>query len=185
VPDVYQGQELWDFSLVDPDNRRPVDYEVRRRLLRELRGAMENGDLRALARELVETWEDGRIKMYLTHRALALRSALPELFRDGEYLPLAPEGERAEHVFAFARRGGGAEVVAVVPRLVATLMRDRGFSLPAAEDWRGTRITGGGGVLAGRWRNVLTGEELEGGTDGELAADELLGTFPVALLERS
>ena len=184
VPDVYQGQELWDFSLVDPDNRRPVDYEVRRRLLRELRAAMENEDPRALARGLVETWEDGRIKMYLTHRALALRSALPELFRDGEYLPLDTAGERAEHVFAFARRGGGAEVVAVVPRLVATLMRDRGFALPAAQDWRGTRVAGGGGVLAGRWRNVLTGEELEGGTDGELAVDELLGSFPVALLER-
>ncbi len=187
VPDVYQGQELWDFSLVDPDNRRPVDYEVRARLLRELRAAMEGGDLRELARGLVERWEDGRIKMYLTHRALALRNALPELFRDGEYLPLASAGERAQHVFAFARRGGGAEVVVAVPRLVATLMRGRDFALPEAEDWRGTRITGGGGMLGGRWRSVLTGEQLEGRTDGEepgLAAEELFGGFPVALLER-
>jgi maltooligosyltrehalose synthase len=97
----------------------------------------------------VERWEDGRIKMYLTHRALALRSALPALFRDGEYLPLAPAGERAQHVFAFARRGAGAEVVVAVPRLVATLMRGRDFALPEAEDWRGTRVAGGGGMLRG------------------------------------
>jgi (1->4)-alpha-D-glucan 1-alpha-D-glucosylmutase len=188
VPDVYQGQELWDLSLVDPDNRRPVDYETRRRLLRELRGRLEDGDTAALARELVECWEDGRIKLYLTHRALALRNALPETFLRGEYVPLEPEGARAEHVFAFARRGGGAEVVAAVPRLPATLMRDRGFALPDAEAWRDTRIGGGGGTLEGRWRNVLTGAEVEGrpGDGGAaLAADELFADFPVALLERA
>jgi (1->4)-alpha-D-glucan 1-alpha-D-glucosylmutase len=183
VPDVYQGQELWDFSLVDPDNRRPVDYDVRRRLLRELNEAMQGGpDARASARGLVESWEDGRIKMYLTHRALALRSAHPATFLDGEYLPLSAEGERAQHVFAFARRGGGADVVVAVPRLVATLMRERDYALPAAEDWRDTRVTGLDGVLEGRWRNVLTGEELDG-AEG-LAAGELFGSFPVALLER-
>ncbi|MEW5931004.1 MAG: malto-oligosyltrehalose synthase [Gemmatimonadota bacterium] len=183
VPDVYQGQELWDFSLVDPDNRRPVDYDVRRRLLRELKEAMQGGsDARELARGLVESWEDGRIKMYLTHRALALRNAHPATFLDGEYLPLSAEGERAQHVFAFARRGAGADVVAAVPRLVATLVRERDFALPAAEDWRDTRVTGLDGVLEGRWRNVLTGEELDG-AEG-LAAGELFGSFPVALLER-
>ncbi|MDP9347822.1 MAG: malto-oligosyltrehalose synthase, partial [Gemmatimonadota bacterium] len=98
VPDVYQGQEIWDFSLVDPDNRRPVDYDTRRWLLAELRGRMENDSLEELARELVEEWEDGRIKLYVTHRALALRAALPDLFRDGEHLPLVSAGERVGHV---------------------------------------------------------------------------------------
>ncbi|HEV2148044.1 MAG TPA: malto-oligosyltrehalose synthase [Longimicrobiaceae bacterium] len=187
VPDVYQGQELWDFSLVDPDNRRPVDYELRRRLLRELRERLEDGDTAALARELVERWEDGRIKLYLTHRALALRNALPETFLDGEYLPLTSAGARVGHVFAFARRGGGAEVVAAVPRLPATMMRERGFALPDAEAWRDTWIEGSDGILAGRWRNVLTGAEVEGverGGGTALAVDELFADFPVALLER-
>ncbi len=179
---MYQGQELWDFSLVDPDNRRPVDYASRRRLLAELRARLEGGDARELARELVEEWEDGRVKLYLTHRALALRAALPDLFRDGEYVPLAPAGERAGHLLAFARRGAGAAVVAVVPRLVATLTRGNGFALPTAESWRGTRIEGGEGVLEGRWRNAFTGVEVEGGK--ALEVEELFADFPVALLER-
>ncbi|HEX2190795.1 MAG TPA: malto-oligosyltrehalose synthase [Longimicrobiaceae bacterium] len=187
VPDVYQGQELWDFSLVDPDNRRPVDYAVRVRLLRELRERMTEGDLPALARELVECWEDGRVKLFLTHRALTLRNALPETFLGGEYVPLVSAGQRVGHVFAFLRRGGGADVVAAVPRLPATLTRDRGFALPDADTWRDTWIEAPDGLLAGRWRNAFTGETVEGTTRGAgtaLAADELFGSFPVALLER-
>ena len=187
VPDVYQGQETWDFSLVDPDNRRPVDFALRARRLRELREALEDGDVRKLARSLVERWEDGRIKLYLTFRALSLRRALPETFLDGEYVPLASAGARVGHVFGFARRGGGAEVVVAVPRLVATMMREKGFTLPDAEAWRDTWLEGGGGILEGRWHNVLTGETVRGrpyGSGTALAADELFASFPVALLER-
>jgi (1->4)-alpha-D-glucan 1-alpha-D-glucosylmutase len=182
VPDVYQGQESWDFSLVDPDNRRPVDYELRRRLLDGLRTRREETDAVTLARELVEGWEDGRIKMHVVQQALRLRAALPAVFGTGAYLPLTPEGERAEHVVAFARRADGAAAITVVPRLVAGLTRGRSFALPEARDWAGTRIPLPDD-LAGRYRNVLTGEELRADKGG-LDAEQVFAAFPVALLER-
>ncbi|CAN5354247.1 malto-oligosyltrehalose synthase [soil metagenome] len=187
VPDIYQGQELWDLSLVDPDNRRPVDYTLRRRLLGELQERLGGGEHRALARELVREWEDGRIKMYLIHLALGLRGKHPQLFAEGEYLPLEGRGARAEHVVAFARRRGGEAVITVVPRLVATLTRQREFALPDAQSWEESWIEGPAELLAGRYRNVLTGEAVEAHRRGErstLSLAELLGSFPVALLER-
>ncbi|HET6229859.1 MAG TPA: hypothetical protein VFE05_07285, partial [Longimicrobiaceae bacterium] len=187
VPDVYQGQELWDFSLVDPDNRRPVDYALRRETLAALRRDLEERDPAAVARELMDAWEDGRAKMFLTHRALLLREALPDLFRDGEYVPLASAGEAVGHLLAFARRGAGSTVVAVVPRLAAALMRGHDFALPTAGTWKNTWVEGSADVLSGRFRNVLTGEVVESSPRGALAglrADELFASFPVALLEK-
>ena len=182
VPDVYQGQEAWDFSLVDPDNRRPVDYGLRRRLLDAIDTRRAEVDGPTLARELVEGWEDGRIKMHVVQQALRLRAALPGVFGRGAYLPLTGEGARAGHVAAFARTADGAATITVVPRLVAGLTRDRDFALPAADDWKGTRIPLPDD-LAGRYRNVLTGEEMRAGTDG-LDAEKLFAAFPAALLER-
>src|SRR5439155_21827535 len=97
VPDFYQGTELWDFSLVDPDNRRPVDFELRARLLEEVRALPD-------PRELYSKWEDGRIKMFVTHAALKARRENPELFAGGEYAALKAEGSKAGHLCAFARR---------------------------------------------------------------------------------
>ncbi|HEV2130796.1 MAG TPA: hypothetical protein VGR27_06825, partial [Longimicrobiaceae bacterium] len=187
VPDIYQGQELWDFSLVDPDNRRPVDYALRRRLLAELQERLHGGERRALARELVREWEDGRIKMYLIHLALGLRREHPELFAEGEYLPLEGSGARGEHVVAFARRRGAEAVITVVPRLTAMLTRQREFALPDAQSWEESWIEGPEELLTGRYRNVLTGEMVEArrqGARSTLSLAELLGNFPVALLER-
>ncbi|HEY3238029.1 MAG TPA: malto-oligosyltrehalose synthase [Acidimicrobiia bacterium] len=155
VPDTYQGTELWDLSLVDPDNRRPVDWESRAALLSE-----------AEAISPAEAWgaraDSGLPKMLLTQRALHLRRRRPEAFR-GEYSPLAASGTKAGHVVAYAR---GGEVVAVAPRLVLGL----------GGEWWDTALT----LPAGEWRDVLDGERrLKGGV--ELA--ELLGPFPVALLE--
>src|SRR5205085_10481475 len=106
VPDTYQGTELWDFSLVDPDNRRPVDYERRREMLRELRANVEASGRRLpeLTRELLARKEDGRIKLYVTYRALHCRREDPRLFTIGEYLPVEAAGPRQEHVFGFVRR---------------------------------------------------------------------------------
>ncbi|HET6762464.1 MAG TPA: malto-oligosyltrehalose synthase, partial [Longimicrobiaceae bacterium] len=168
VPDVYQGQELWDFSLVDPDNRRPVDYALRTRMLDALETALADGDAADVAREMVEGWQDGRIKLFVTWRALLLRRALEPLFATGAYVPLAGDGERAEHLLAFARVADGAAVVVVVPRLVATLMHGESYALPHDGVWGDTRVTGGDDILAGRWRNVFTGEKIEAG-DGGLA----------------
>ncbi|HET7488122.1 MAG TPA: malto-oligosyltrehalose synthase [Acidimicrobiales bacterium] len=158
VPDTYQGTELWDLSLVDPDNRRPVDYETRRRLLDELPGL----DAAAL-------WEragEGLPKLKVVTEALHLRRRRPEAFgAGGAYQPLAASGPRAAHVVAFSR--GGA-VATVVPRLVLGL----------AGDWGTTTVA----LPPGRWRNLLDGADVGG---GEVALAGLLGAFPVALLERA
>jgi (1->4)-alpha-D-glucan 1-alpha-D-glucosylmutase len=177
VPDVYQGQELWDLSLVDPDNRRPVDYALRRRMLDSLAPRMDADDRTALARELMDSWRDGRSKLYLTACALRLRAQLPAAFTGGGYLPLRAEGDRADHVFAFARTGGGETAVTVVPRLVATLTRGRGMTIPAAEDWGDTRLELPG---KGTWVNVLTGETVN---HGSASLAQLASTFPVSLLQ--
>jgi (1->4)-alpha-D-glucan 1-alpha-D-glucosylmutase len=126
VPDIYQGTELWDFSLVDPDNRRPVDYERRVQLLRELRTqiARRRGSLAGLAKELLASREDGRVKLYLTQRALQFRSRHPELFESGSYQPLEAEGVYGDRLVAFSREHEDASVVVVTPRLLATLVRD-------------------------------------------------------------
>jgi len=181
VPDIYQGQEIWDFSLVDPDNRRPVDYALRQRMLDGLRERM-GGDRTALCRELVEGWEDGRIKLYVTHVALCAREEHEAAFTGGEYLPLAVTGARAEHVLAFARRGGGSTLVAVVPRLVATLSADRDYTVPKADAWGDTRLDLGS-LGDGRWRDLFSGVEV-GADGGSVRVAEVLGGFPVALLVR-
>ena len=132
VPDTYQGTELWDFSLVDPDNRRPVDYDRRREMLAELQASESaGGDLRELARELVAAKEDGRIKLYVTHLTLQCRRENPGLFTDGAYVPLEAEGPRKDHVFGFARgkdgrwRGGGRAAFLDAPGADAATPADR------------------------------------------------------------
>jgi (1->4)-alpha-D-glucan 1-alpha-D-glucosylmutase len=182
VPDIYQGQEAWDFSLVDPDNRRPVDYELRRGLMRSIEARAGEVGMAEAAREMVEGWEDGRIKLHVVQTALRLRTALPGAFTGGGYVPLVADGDRAEHVVSFARTGDGAAVTVVVPRLVATLTGDRGFALPEAAHWKGTRLPLPAD-LAGRYRNALSGEELRAGKRG-LDLTEVFASFPVALLER-
>ncbi|MBB4636563.1 malto-oligosyltrehalose synthase [Longimicrobium terrae] len=186
VPDVYQGQEIWDFSLVDPDNRRPVDFGLRRELLARLKAAQEEGDGADMAADLMENWRDGRIKMHLTQRALLLRAALPGVFGGGDYVPLTPDGTRAEHVIAFARTGDGASVIAVAPRLPATLTAERDYDVPRADDYAGTRVPLPA-HLAGRYRDVLTGMEIAGEMrDGALTlpVPALFAHLPIALLER-
>jgi (1->4)-alpha-D-glucan 1-alpha-D-glucosylmutase len=187
VPDTYQGTELWDFSLVDPDNRRPVDYDRRRRMLQDLRSAIESagGDLRELARDLVATKEDGRIKLYATHRSLACRRDHPGLFTAGEYIPLAAEGSKATHLFAFARRAGDDAAVVAVPRLVARLAVEPGSPPLGAEAWQDTTLILPAPDPGRRWCNVFTGEVLAPqDRDGQpaLAAAGLFAHFPIALL---
>jgi (1->4)-alpha-D-glucan 1-alpha-D-glucosylmutase len=178
VPDFYQGTELWDFSLVDPDNRRPVDFELRQKLLDELRGSSLTPA--QLARELYGSWDDGRIKLFLTHAGLAARRAAPDLFGEGSYLPLKPEGPRAAQLAAFARIRGPRLAVAVVPRLVAGLLDGPRLD---AERFAGTHVPVPALQAGDKLRDVLTGEERVVQPEG-LAADELFSTLPVALLVR-
>jgi (1->4)-alpha-D-glucan 1-alpha-D-glucosylmutase len=127
VPDIYQGNEIWDYSLVDPDNRRPVDYKRRREMLESLAGANPE--------ELLRTWPDGRIKMFLTQRLLQFRREHLELFQRGEYLPLAPSGTFVECCVSFARSLPGKWIVVIAPRLSSRI----GFP-PIGERLRDTAI---------------------------------------------
>jgi (1->4)-alpha-D-glucan 1-alpha-D-glucosylmutase len=187
VPDTYQGTELWDFSLVDPDNRRPVDYVSRHRLLQELqtRLAAAGEDRLALARELLARQEDGRIKLYVTALALDCRRRNPGLFAAGEYAPAQGLGAKGAHVFGFSRRQGGRAAIVAVPRLIARLLAD-GHEAPLGEAvWQDTRLRVPGVGPRQTWRHVFTGEPVPMAIeDGQptLAVADLLAQFPVALL---
>jgi len=162
VPDFYQGSEIWDLSLVDPDNRRPVDFDLRRRLLDDLkRGMAPEGILARM--------DEGLPKLWLIRQGLHLRRRLPRPFGpEGAYESLRAAGLRAEHVVAFMRGVRGGAVAAIAPRLPLRLQGD----------WQGTTLE----LPLGSWRNELTGEEIAGGV--RTVAD-VLSRFPVALLTRS
>ncbi len=188
VPDLYQGTELWDLSLVDPDNRRPVDYDHRRAILADLRERAACADCggTTLARELLETSDDGRIKLFLTARTLDLRHAHDALFTDGDYLPLDTHGTKANHVCAFARTQGDNAALVVVPRLVVGLTGGEQVAPLGADIWGDTWLALPPEQMGRRYRNAFTGEELtvsdHDGTPG-LPLASLCAHFPVALLE--
>ncbi|MBI5445843.1 MAG: hypothetical protein HY900_32085 [Deltaproteobacteria bacterium] len=177
VPDFYQGTELWDLALVDPDNRRPVDFALRAKLLRELRNRFADAPTTLLA-ELTETPETGRVKLFLVHRLLKARRERETLFRDGAYLPIAVQGPRAEHVFAFARTRGGSWALGVVPRLTAKLTQDPRWSV-GEEVWGETSLRLPNGAPRD-WTDAVTGRETAVELDVPVAF--LLRSFPVALL---
>ncbi len=166
VPDFYQGTELWDFSLVDPDNRRPVDFETRRAMLGKLAAA----DPPSLLRH----WADGRIKLFVTQATLAFRAGHPALFGDGAYTPL----DAGENVVAFTRTHEDDAVIVAVPRFLTRLVKPGVFPI-------GERVWSTAASLpspGGRWRNIYTGETIEGDS---LPLRRVLETFPVAVLERA
>jgi len=183
VPDIYQGNELWDFSLVDPDNRRAVDYARRRTLLAELERWFESGAQNvAQARALFDSIDDGRLKLYVIWRALALRAQRPGLFERGRYVALPVAGAHAAHICAFARMHEGGSVVTVVPRLLLDLTAGA-TRTPLATVWADTRI-----VLPSpmTYRDVLTGairESKPASKGARLTIGDLFDTLPVAVLE--
>ena len=180
VPDFYQGTELWDDSLVDPDNRRPVDFAQRRRLLTELQRRGKS-DQKNLVRELVDQWTDGRIKLYLTWRGLNFRREHPQLLQAGAYLPLTAEGPRAEQICAFARAAEGEWAITVAPRWISRLLKP-GQVRPQTDGWDGTFLNLPA-ETADTWREVFTGVTRQvRGTRIPLSA--LLAEFPVALLHQ-
>jgi (1->4)-alpha-D-glucan 1-alpha-D-glucosylmutase len=187
VPDTYQGTELWDFSLVDPDNRRPVDYGLRRRLLEELKAQTRKigPGLAEFARRLTVEKENGRVKLYVTWRALQARREHRGLFTRGEYLPADVIGERREHIGAFVRRQNGVVAVAAAPRLMTHLVPNMSELPLGGAVWQDTRLLLPGIEPGRRLRDVLTGEELLAGEhEGQAAlmAADVLASFPVALL---
>ena len=187
VPDTYQGTEIWDLSLVDPDNRRAVDYTCRYDMLRMLRArlAAAGEDRRALVQELLTHKADGRIKLYITTLALNCRRTHPGLFSSGSYVPAQGRGVKAQHVFGFYRCQGHWAAIVVVPRLIAGLLAGA-HEVPLGEAvWQDTQLLVPGINPRWDWRNVLTGEPIiftENDSEPALVLAQLLGHCPVALL---
>ncbi len=185
VPDFFQGTELWDLTLVDPDNRRPVDFHQRVEMLRDLRRREVRGPI-PLIHQLLSHWETGAIKMFVTYKALNFRKIHQNIFLKSEYLPLWGEGENRERVVALARRQEQDWVVAVAGRFFAGLVADR--QLPV-----GHRVWGKGRLILppeapGEWRNIFTGEVLTASRDQEswsLPLGSVFQHLPVALLHGS
>jgi (1->4)-alpha-D-glucan 1-alpha-D-glucosylmutase len=172
VPDLYQGTELWSFDLVDPDNRRPVDYALRARMLDEIASGAANAEtLAAYVRGLLDTIEDARIKLYFTWKLLRLRTELDAVFRHGDYVPLRVAGAQSDCVIAFARSFDGADVLIAAGRWFARL--GGATALPVGNAWQDTRIEV---PYAGAWRNVLSGERAL--IDAQLPLAEGFATMP-------
>lgn len=186
VPDLYQGTELFDLSLVDPDNRRPVDHATRQRLLDEITAmAQPNSKKRAdQVRALLNTVEDGRAKLYLIWRALTLRRQHPGWFAEGDYLPLGTAGAKADHLCAFARNHQGQGIITVAPRWFSRLVSDQ-HPVPLGPVVWGDTWVEAPTVVGDGYINVFTGEAVTvGKREGRsgFAADTLLANFSVALL---
>lgn len=194
VPDLYQGTDFWDFSLVDPDNRRPVDYAARR-------ASLHDSMHEILAAARAGNWRDGRLKQQLIRQVLLLRQAAPQLFARGNYLPLSPTGEHARHVLAFMRdtRGQGAthsytaldkrshpanaahdQLIAVATLLPLQLSGQATGALAHPAAWGDTGLTLPDGAALD-WIDVLSGQRWQADA-GQLRLDALLATLPVALL---
>jgi (1->4)-alpha-D-glucan 1-alpha-D-glucosylmutase len=203
VPDFYQGTELWDLNLVDPDNRRPVDYQMRKRLLA---GTVQLQPDKAP--ELLQTLETGKAKLYVTYKALQFRHEHKQLFMQGQYLPLAAEGTLAENVVAFLRKNGAEFAIVIVPRFPVLLQiggggsteSNRSQTIPPLNKGRSSASEAGSGSgsrwnpdwldtcirlpldAPKSWCDVFTGKELHS-SSSKLLLNEVLGSFPVALLE--
>jgi (1->4)-alpha-D-glucan 1-alpha-D-glucosylmutase len=183
VPDFYQGSELWNFHLVDPDNRQPVDFELRKRIAARLRDQAE-ADPAALVCRLASNPCDGAIKLYITSRALKFRKDHWELFDEGSYVPLAARGARANHVVAFARTSGGKTVLALAGRFFLRLCNSHG--VPWGEQvWGNTALVLPRKIPAVGFQDVLTGRPVEAEQHSDHSTVPLAAVFshcPVALL---
>ena len=157
MPDFYQGTELWDLSFVDPDNRRSVNFKIRKAYLEDI---MERGDtnMSSLISELLYLARDRRVKMFLIHRALKARRALSEVFLQGDYLPLYAQGSKKKKIVAFAKRfkeDDGAWALTVAPRITTDLV-DVGEYTLGTDVWRDTVLALPRGAPE-QWVNALTG----------------------------
>lgn len=187
IPDVYQGSELWHFCLVDPDNRRPVDFTERRAALAELQNVIDgSGDgLSEQVRQLLDDMTDSRVKLYTLWKTLDCRCEYSNLFERGAYLPLVVEGEKELHICAFMRQYGEQRLLVAVPRLIAGLLDYGESCLPLGREvWLNTDILLPENLPLQPFRNVFTGEQLLVDSAGikRLEAAECFNSFPVCLL---
>lgn len=177
VPDTYQGTELWDLSMVDPDNRRPVDYEQRITFLQEIQEKSQT-DILKLIDELSSNKTDGRIKLFLTYKLLQTRKENLAVFQQGDYLPLEVVGKFKDNVVAFARSFGDTMVIAVAPRFLTSFVQPGEYPL-GEKVWGDTHLELPQGVQS-IWRDAITNQTISG--SGKIAIAQILQHFPVALL---
>lgn len=177
VPDIYQGSELWDFSFVDPDNRRPVDFQWRRGALKDIQERSQS-NLLDLITDLMTYIQDGRIKLFLIARSLSARNANLELFQHGSYIPLDVVGEHQDRIVAFARHSRQQTAIAIVPRFLTSLVEPGTFPLKESV-WEDTRITIPQG-LRSTWKDAFTDNEIP--ESDTISVGVALQHFPVALL---
>lgn len=187
VPDFYQGTELWDYSLVDPDNRRPVDYSIRKRQLKDLQQKFAEGapDPSSLIRNLLQTYQSGQIKQFIIWKLLGFRAKHRTLFEAGKYIPLDTTGAKRDHVCAFERAHGTESIIVVAARLVVGLTHGAQRGALESDVWQGTSITIPGTRPGASYRNIFTGQVVT--VEGEnctVSIAELLGLLPAAVLER-
>jgi (1->4)-alpha-D-glucan 1-alpha-D-glucosylmutase len=179
VPDVYQGDELWFQALVDPDNRRPVDWELRSARLAEVRNACDQGLDGVPAPDILRRWreqmDDGMLKLYLTNRLLRLRRDESAAFVDASYTPLRADGAFGKHILAYRRGEGLAARVVLVSRLTAAF----GPGAPIGAPWGDTRLRVDHGAEA--WRGLLSGATILS-RDGAIDVASAFGELPVAVL---
>jgi (1->4)-alpha-D-glucan 1-alpha-D-glucosylmutase len=173
VPDIYQGAELWDLSLVDPDNRRPVEFEARARMLDAVTATT--------GPNLLADWSSGVVKLFILERALAVRREAPALFTTGGYHPLTASGAQAGHVLTFLRSDEAQAAITIVPIRPRGLLGESTLPLIPQDAWGDTRIALPKEWAGRRWRNALTGETVRA-EDGSISIAETLKQFPVALL---
>ena len=183
VPDFYQGTELWDFSLVDPDNRRPVDFALREQLLDELDEELEEGGSPELLSRLIESRHDGSLKLFVIRQLLKHRRCYPDVHAHGSYAPLATSGHWQDHICAFGRAGGDYRIITVVPRFLTQLLPQDDVLRPHLVDWEDTAVTLPREFTRSDYRNVLTGELVHfDQADGNVPVSMILGDFPLAVL---
>ncbi|MCE9556797.1 MAG: malto-oligosyltrehalose synthase [Planctomycetes bacterium] len=187
VPDIYRGTEVWDFSLVDPDNRRPVNYDARKKLLEDVRPEIprQDGSRRAWTKPMLAQPQDGRVKLYVTCIALHCRREHPELFASGDYLPLEFTGSRARHVFGFVRRWQNQYAVVMVPRLIHALLGETASLPMGSEIWGDTILHLPFSTAGHTLTDFFSGTQHEMGNEQKsvgITVADILADFPVALL---
>lgn len=177
IPDIYRGTELWDLNLVDPDNRRPVDFKRRAKLFVKIKEEYKR-NRRRLLKDLLSGWKEGSIKLFLIWKTLEARFENKDLFRSGRYVPLHTEGLLKEHVVAFARTGKDQWIISAAARFHSAIMQDNVFPL-GREIWRDTGVVLPGDAPSS-WKDIITGLEIRGHKTLPLA--DVFSEFPVSLL---
>jgi (1->4)-alpha-D-glucan 1-alpha-D-glucosylmutase len=177
IPDLYQGTELWDLNLVDPDNRCPVDFEKRKRFLRDIK-EKERENILNLMNELISTKEDGGIELFLLYKALRERNEKKELFEKGDYTAIEVNGKYKDRIVAFGRNLENTWAITIAPRLLTSLIKKGEYPL-GRQIWGDTHIVLPEGFPS-LWKDAITAQTLEG--EKTLTIGEILKHFPVALL---